>query len=263
VPYESLHIPTRYGATHVIASGPKVGQPLILIPGLAVTAAMWEPNIAAFSQEYRCYAIDVIGDYGKSVLDHPRKHPRRGRNYSNWLSDVFDGLGIDRANLIGASNGGYVGINHAIFAPERVRKIVLMAPSGLNITLSQVLPKIFHYLLFPAETNRERLIKWFLGDNPTTHEALYDQMWLATQGIPKVPIPILITGRMLNQVMAPTLFILGENDPVISATIGTRRIQQYLSHAEIVVIPDVGHVINYEAREIVEKYVLKFLLDDE
>ena len=259
VPYESLHITTRYGSTHAIACGPADGYPLILIPGLGVTATMWKPNIAALSQDFRCYALDVIGDYGKSVLDHPYRYLKKGKDYSLWLCDVYAGLSIQCAHVMGASNGGYAAIQHAVHAPEQIKRLVLLAPSGLNITLSKILPKILHYLLFPTDANRERLIKWFLGGNPSVHGALYTQMWLATQGLPKVPIPILIQGRTFERILSPTLFILGEKDPAISSPVGVRRIHEFMHTAQIIVVPEVGHVLNYEAPDIVEQSILSFL----
>ena len=148
VPYESVHVDTMYGRTHLIVSGSKQAPPLFLIHGLAMTSGIWMPNIAALSQEFRCYAVDVIGDYGKSELSDIRNYPRVGRDYSTWLRQVYAGLGIEKAHLLGLSHGGFAAINHAIFAPEQIKKLILLAPSGLDITLKKVLPKIFYFLFF-------------------------------------------------------------------------------------------------------------------
>ncbi|MGG4035504.1 hypothetical protein ABEV74_17585, partial [Paenibacillus cisolokensis] len=45
VPYESLYVDTEYGKTHVIASGPNTGEPLVLLNGFGFSATMWYPNI--------------------------------------------------------------------------------------------------------------------------------------------------------------------------------------------------------------------------
>ena len=259
VPYESVYVNTLYGKTHMIVSGSKGKPPLLLLPGLAVTAAMWQPNIAAFCQNNLCYALDVIGDYGKSELDHMERYPRTGKDYSLWLRQVYERIGIEKAHLIGASNGGYVAINHAVHAPEQVEKLVLLAPSGLDITLKKILPKIFHYLLFPTDANRDALIHWFLGDNPGCHDAFYRQLWLGMQGLPKVPIPILISGNNLRKIRSPVMFIFGERDPTISAEKGVNRVKKHIPCAQIVVIPGVGHAMNYEAARQVENLVIAFL----
>jgi pimeloyl-ACP methyl ester carboxylesterase len=53
VPYDQIDIPTRFGTTHVLISGPKDASPLVLLHGYMATSIMWSPNIIDFSQEYR------------------------------------------------------------------------------------------------------------------------------------------------------------------------------------------------------------------
>jgi pimeloyl-ACP methyl ester carboxylesterase len=259
VSYQELHIKTRYGDTHLIASGPEDGFPLLLLPGLAVTAMMWLPNIAALSQNYRCYAVDVIGDYGKSKLSNPHKAIRTGKGYSTWLIDLLDGLRIEKTHLVAASNGGYAALNLAADAPQRIGRMALLAPSGIDLTLRKVLPKIIRYLLLPNASNRDQLIDWFIGNHPTVREDFYQQMWWGLQGLPKTAIPILFPVAKLKQITAPTLLILGENDPTMRATSAQSRIKKYVPHAQTMVIPGVSHVLNYEAADVVEKVVLRFL----
>src|SRR5690349_9867784 len=67
VPFEELDLPTRFGTTHVVASGPRDAPPLVLLPSLAASATLWRPNVAALGARYRVYAVDVIGQTGKSV----------------------------------------------------------------------------------------------------------------------------------------------------------------------------------------------------
>ena len=259
VPFKEVFVNTRYGETHLIVSGSEDNPPLVLLPGLAVTAMMWLPNIAALSRHYQCFALDVIGDHGKSQLRHPRRYPRLGKDYSEWLRQVYDGLGLAEAFLMGASNGGYAALNHALYAPEQVKKLVLLAPSGLELTLKKILPKIFYYLLFPTDDNREALVKWFLRDEGRSREAFYQQLWLGMQKLPKVPIPLLTPANRLQKIRMPVMLILGENDPGISAKKVIQRVRKYIPHAKTAVIPGVGHVLNYEAGEQVEQMVIEFL----
>jgi pimeloyl-ACP methyl ester carboxylesterase len=259
VPYELTFIQTQYGDTHVVISGDPGNPALILLHGLAVTSMMWLPNIAFLSKHYRCFAVDVIGDHGKSKLSNPRIFPRSGKDYSMWLKDVYKGLELSEANLIGASNGGYVAINHALYVPEQVSKLILMAPSGIELTLKKVLPKIIHYLLFPSDENRRNLIKWFLGDERIVRDAFDQQMWLSMQLVPKLPIPIFISSSKLKKIRMPVLLILGENDPTLTAKKAVSRISTNTISAESVIVPEVGHVLNYEAEEIIGDLILGFL----
>ena len=117
-------------------------------------------------------------------------------------------------------------------------------------------------MLFPTDANRDKLVRWFIGDNPLSHEAFYEQLWLGLQGRPKVPIPILIPRYKLQKIVMPVMFILGEHDPTISASRGLRRIKKFLPHAHAHVIQDVGHVLNVEAACQVEELVINFLNDN-
>jgi pimeloyl-ACP methyl ester carboxylesterase len=48
VPYDEMEIPSRFGMTHVVVSGPKDAPPLVLLHGYMGTLTMWSPNIADF-----------------------------------------------------------------------------------------------------------------------------------------------------------------------------------------------------------------------
>ena len=89
VPCDERDIPTRFGTTHVLVSGPKDAPPLVLLHGYMATSAMWSVNIADFSRDYRVYAVDVMGQPGKSVPDEP---VRNAADYAVWLTATLDGL---------------------------------------------------------------------------------------------------------------------------------------------------------------------------
>src|SRR5205814_3685659 len=57
VPYEEMDIPTPFGTTHVVVSGPRDAAPLVLLHGYWATLTMWSPHIADFSNRYRVYAL--------------------------------------------------------------------------------------------------------------------------------------------------------------------------------------------------------------
>ena len=55
-PCEELDVPTRYGDTHVIASGPLDAPPLVLLHAFDASATIWRPNAAGLSRDRRVYA---------------------------------------------------------------------------------------------------------------------------------------------------------------------------------------------------------------
>src|SRR6476646_3250649 len=131
VVYDDFMIKTRYGNTHIIASGPKdVSNPsIVLIHAAGINATMWPSNFNAFSQLYRVYALDTIGDLGKSILKNKNYYPKSAQDYSIWLDDVLNGLGVTQAYVIGSSMGGWIAHGAAILPfkwnYQRVAKKIL------------------------------------------------------------------------------------------------------------------------------------------
>ena len=103
VPYEERDIPTRFGLTHVVVSGPRDAAPLVLLHGYMATLTMWVPNISDFTKDHRVYAIDVMGQPGKSIPDEPI---RNDADYVAWLNATLNGLHLTRIALVGMSFGG-------------------------------------------------------------------------------------------------------------------------------------------------------------
>jgi len=128
VPYEEVDVRSRFGTTHVVICGPKTAPPLVLLHGYMATLTMWWPNIAAFSNDYRVYAIDVMGQPSKSRPNEPIGNVA---DFVSWLSATLDGLELDRVFLVGMSFGGWLALNYTVAAPQRVRRLVLLSPGGL------------------------------------------------------------------------------------------------------------------------------------
>jgi pimeloyl-ACP methyl ester carboxylesterase len=143
VPYKTKYVRTAYGDTHMIISGPEDGEPLILIPGSITDATIWSGSIVAFARTYRVYALDTMGDVGKNRMVEPFPDPAGA---AAWLTDVLDALEIEKAFMVGYSQGGFFTTNYALHNPERLKKIVLLAPAatlaplGIDFILDNILP---------------------------------------------------------------------------------------------------------------------------
>jgi pimeloyl-ACP methyl ester carboxylesterase len=68
---EERFAPTSYGQTFVRISGPAGAPRLVLLPGAVATSLIWAPNIQALSEAYRTFAVDQIGDVGRSTCTKP------------------------------------------------------------------------------------------------------------------------------------------------------------------------------------------------
>lgn len=117
VPVETLTIETAIGPTFVLAFGEPGAEPLVLLHGGTGNSTAWAGEAAAYASKFRVYAIDLPGEAGKST---PARPPYDGPAFADWLRDTLDGLGIERASMVGLSLGGWVALRFAAAYPERV-----------------------------------------------------------------------------------------------------------------------------------------------
>ncbi len=148
VPYEEMNIRSRFGMTHIVVSGLKDTPTLVFLHGYWATLTMWALNIADFSKDYRVYAIDIIGQPSKSIPDEPI---RNAADYVAWLTATLDGLHLDRISLVGMSFSGWLALNYAVAAPERVQKLALLSPAASVLPIvRQFSPRGILMMLFPS-----------------------------------------------------------------------------------------------------------------
>ncbi|MGA7086839.1 MAG: alpha/beta hydrolase [Candidatus Dormiibacterota bacterium] len=119
---------TPVGRVHVLEAG-EGDDPLVLLPGLAASAGEFGRLIKALSSRHRVVAIDRPGT-GLSDPVTFSGHPREP--WVRVLATVADQLCLERLILVGHSVGGLVAGAFAIEHPERVRRLVLLSPLGLE-----------------------------------------------------------------------------------------------------------------------------------
>lgn len=95
VPYESITVDTEYGQVHVIASGPEDAPPLLLLHASAVSGVSWLYNVEELNEHYRTYALDTIGDAGRSELSDLAHYPQTGQQLSDLVAEVAEKLGVE------------------------------------------------------------------------------------------------------------------------------------------------------------------------
>jgi pimeloyl-ACP methyl ester carboxylesterase len=117
-------VPTASHRLSVLEAG--TGAPVIAIHGLGASKASFLPTVAALAPRFRVMAIDLPG-FGDS--DKPVGARYDARYFADAVVELLDALGIDRAHVIGNSLGGRVALEVGLRAPERVRRLALLAPS--------------------------------------------------------------------------------------------------------------------------------------
>jgi pimeloyl-ACP methyl ester carboxylesterase len=123
---EMARVRTRVGNIAVARAGDPDAHPVVLLHGLGGTKASFLPTVAALAEEYRLLAIDLPG-FGDSVK--PLGAAYDPRFFAMAVRDFLDACGIERAHLIGNSMGGRVALEVGFRFPERVERIVGLAPA--------------------------------------------------------------------------------------------------------------------------------------
>lgn len=104
------------------------GFPLLFIHGLGSYIPAWSKNIPRLSAQYRCLALDLPG-YGKSTKTGFQPGMQC---YASVIHEFIDRLQLPECCLVGHSMGGQVAITTALRYPDRIQKLVLAAPAGLE-----------------------------------------------------------------------------------------------------------------------------------
>ena len=267
VPYEEIDIPGRFGTTHVVVSGPKDASPLVLLHGYMATSTMWSPNIVDFAKDYRVYALDVMGQPGKSIPTEPICDAAQ---YAAWLTATLDGLGLDRISLVGMSYGGWLALNFAVAAPSRVLKLVLLSPGGGFIPVArQFSLRGMLMVLFPTRVAVNSLMRW-LGFSDRSGDAdarpVLELMYLGLKHFRIPPetlrvMPTLFSDDQLRAMRVPTLLLMGEHEVLCDPRRALARARYLCPDLRGELVPRCSHDMCLSQRRIVDSRVLEFLND--
>jgi pimeloyl-ACP methyl ester carboxylesterase len=268
VPYESFDIPGTYGCTHMVASGPKDAPALVLLHGGRASLTMWSANVGDLSRAYRVYAIDIIGQPGKSV---PDKTFKRRDDLVPWFSELLDALKIQKASLVGQSYGGWFALNYALHMPERVDKIALISPAACFLPLNwQHMLRGSLMFFFPSRPAMRSFKLWETyppniqsPENRAFFNDKLEQLYLGfkhfrCQGEAN---PDIFSDDALRGLQAPTLLLIGQQEVIYDPAASIERARRLIPHIEASLIPNASHDLSSFQARIVDERILEFLKD--
>ena len=285
--FESQFIKTRFGHTHALVAGPEDGEPLILIPGVAGCAPLWRKQLPAFAEHFRVYALDIVGQPGRS---DPNPPSFLNDDYSRWLCDVLDSLHIDKAHFAGTSVGGWIVLRMGIDAPERVRKVVMLSPTGVSRARLPVriwVTKVLNKKKGANELEDDLTAKSVSSKSPGGSFGTFDRqlarlMALCTrhyrvdrsvgvyneatqkvdlrQGLRVLRKFFLSEPRSaLRQFSVPGMLIFGEHEVLYDPEKISRRARKIIPQLETDIIAGAGHAAIYDKPDEVNQVVVDYL----
>ncbi len=258
VAYETRFVETRFGPTHLIASGPAGAPPLVLLHGSCTNAASWYGNVAAMADRFRVYALDTIGDPGKSAGTRPAY---ASEDHSLWLEEVFERLGLARARMAGLSLGGWIAFHFAAAHPGLVERLALLAPASLQQMSFGFMFRGMLATFIPLTANIRRLFRycssWQYAGLP---EWMMDSLVTGFQAArldSRQQLPV-IQDAQLSALRMPALLLLGSEDPIYDAAKAASRVRSVAPQIQVEIIQNAGHLFVVEQAEATNKALLKF-----
>ncbi len=213
------------------------GFPLILLHGNGEDCGYFVHQMEPFAKHFRVIAIDTRG-HGQT----PRGEASFSiRQFAEDLLDFMNLHQIEKAHILGFSDGGNIAMVFALMHPERVEKLIL---NGANLNASGVKRKV----QIPIEIGY-RIAKIFATKSPAARKNA--EMLGLMVNDPNVK------AEELSCIQNPTLVIAGEKDMIKDSH--TRLIAKSIPEAMLSIIPG-NHFIANKNPDTFNEVVLRFLL---
>ncbi len=251
------------------------GSPIVLIHGLVGSSANWRGNIGALAQVADVYAID------QSNMGRSHRIPGLDASLeatADRIAAAMTALGLDAADIAGASHGGAVALTLAARHPERVRSLILFAPANPFSHVGDFLVRLYTtppgrliarlgpYL--PRRFQRWALARMY-GDPARIAEGYLERH---TDGlrIPGTMQHILaivdcwfadmakLEATLLRIAQVPTLLVWGDRDPAVDPA-SAAPLHSILRQSELRIVPTGGHILFEELPEESNRIMLDWL----
>lgn len=244
------------------------GEPVIYVHGGPSAGTTWAP-LAAQLPGFRSIIVDRPG----TGLSEPLEVTARnlGPFADEFVIDLLDALGLQRAHVVASSFGGFLALRAAAIAPERFDRMVQMAcpagapgmvvppfmraaaigplrrlitalPTSERAALS-MLRQIGHGKTIDAGGISADFMQWYLSlqrDTPTMRNDLHTIGSLVSP-TGKMHPALMLSDDLLGRVEVPTYFYWGADDPFGGVEVAT-TIVGLLGDASLEMVTDAGHL---------------------
>lgn len=245
------------------------GEPLLFLHAGIADSRMWDDQFHVFAQRHQVIRYDLRG-FGRSELIPGRF------SYFEDAGDVLDTLRVDQAHVIGISFGGLIALDFALAFPDRVRTLVLVAPSvSGQADRSEEVQRFIREeeaLLARGDLTAATDLNvrmWVDGPyrtaarvDPAVRERVREMQLRAfsmpePDGVEVLSLSPPAIGR-LAELRVPTLIVAGDQDLREKVALAEQLAAQ-IHAANHAVIPGVAHMVNMEKPETFNRIVLDFL----
>ncbi|MES2261753.1 MAG: 3-oxoadipate enol-lactonase [Pseudomonadota bacterium] len=247
---------------HYRTDGPRRLPCLVLSNSLGTDLRMWDAQADALARHFHVLRYDTRGHGQSASPPGPYSLEQLGGD----VLALLDHLGIERAHFCGLSMGGVTGQWLAVHAPARIDRLVLAntaarvgTADGWQSRAAAVRESGMGAVADSAAS------RWFTGAYVERHpesvarmvESLREQNAQGYASCCDALAAADLRGT-LGAVLAPTLIIAGEHDPVTTLA-HAQAMQEEIREATVLALP-ASHISNIEAPTEFTQAVLEFLL---
>lgn len=235
---------------HIEDTGPRDAPAIVFGHGLLFSGLMFQGQIDALSENYRCVTIDWRGQGRSPQADG-------GYDMDTLATDavaVIESLGAGPVHYVGLSMGGFVGLRVAARDPELLRSLTLLDTSAgpedpANVSKYRLLARIYRLVGMKPLKGQVAPIMFgpkFLAD-PSSAEPVAE--WMRVLGaVQRKGMQQAIYGVTdrepvfdeLPAIKAPTLVVVGADDVATPVT-KAETLHHQISGSRLEIVPDCGH----------------------
>lgn len=242
--------------------GPVDAPVVLLSNSLMSNLSMWDPQIAVLEKSYRVLRYDTRGH---GATDDP-PGPYSIKLLAEDAIALLDGLGIDKVHFAGLSMGGMIAQYAGANFPERVASLLLCDTASEMPTL-----EMWNDRISMAESQgipamvEPTLKRWFTApylarQHPDLEKVA--EMIRTTSPIGYVGCASAVRDMsqtsMLKNIKAPTIIIVGEDDPACTVA-QSRVLEEQIVGSTLVILPEAAHLANIEQIDAFNQAMTTFL----
>jgi pimeloyl-ACP methyl ester carboxylesterase len=232
---ESLRLKINNYNVHYLKAGS--GPPVLLVHGGASDARDWIPTMLSLGDRFSFYAPDLIG-FGRSERQEKGYYLS---DFSDFLLGFIDALQLDRPALVGHSFGARICLDATLKNQARVSRLVISDASGLG-KMSLLGSALFTgFWALRKAMNKPQPFPRFLSKEGDDYNNVNDEV--------------------LRRLTLPTLIVWKRLDPYMPLK-HARRAARLIPGSRLVVVPGYGHAPSKQNRELFNKLLVDFLLNN-
>lgn len=238
--------------------------PIVFIHGVGLRAESWNQQLSAFTERYRCYAIDMPGHGESDLLSSP---VLTLQDFADVLTTFINNVVGQPAIIVGHSLGAMMALQTAVSSPKVVLGIAALnaiynrpdeAAQGVQARAESLINDL------NQNVTDQPIARWFDGNPKYRSEAELCQKWLDNGNRLGYARAYQMFAHLrgiaeadLRAITVPTLFLTGDLD-VNSKPEMSLAMANILPKADAIIVPEARHMTQMTHSNTVNAALAKF-----